>query len=587
MNDLDAAQQARRPLAGRDEIIAIGLDAAAWEMCASLIRTAYSPNVKERADCSTALCDLQGRTLALATYAPAHLGSTLKVVGAILARFPLEEMRPGDAFLANDPYIVGVTHLNDCTVAAPVFVDGKPVAFTAAVAHQSDVGGRVPGSESGDSTSIFQEGIRIPPVKLLDQGVLRRDIWELVLLNSRTPHFNEGDLRAQTAANERGAQRLQALYARYGTEDMTQAIGNMLDACERRARERIRSVLAPGRYSAEDWLDEDGVSDTPVRLAVDLTADDGRLVFDFSRSAAQLGSGKNIPYTHLMATVYFCTVSMIDPALPVNEGLYRVIEVVSPEGNVTNARAPAGVSSRNLTSMILADAIMNALGQAAPGRATAAGGPYQGIIVSGQDPRLSRFYVDYENYAGGQGGSAVGDGADVMQLHTTNTSNLPIEVTELEFPLRVERYEMICDSGGAGRHRGGLGVRRDLRLVAPQATLALRSARQRFEAKGLRGGGSGSLGAYRLDPEADGSGGTRLPSTLSEHPLADGVLLRIETPGGGGYGDPRERDAALVAYEVLQQRISVHAARELYGVVVAADGRLDEAATRELRSNKA
>lgn len=562
---------------GRAEIIASGLEAVAWEMCASLIRTAYSPNVKERADCSTALCDLSGRTLALATYAPAHLGSTLKLVPAILERFPLGELRPGDAFLANDPYIVGVTHLNDCTLAAPIFVDGRPVAFAAAVAHHSDVGGRVPGSESGDSTSIFQDGIRFPPVKLFDQGKLRRDVWELFLLNSRTPHFSEGDLRAQFAANERGIQRLQALYARYGEAALQSAIANMLDATELRVRNRIRAVLRPGRYSAEDWLDEDGISDTPVHLAVDLTVGDGELSFDFSRCAAQLGSGKNIPYTHLMATVYFCTIAMIDPALSINEGLYRTIRVIAPEGNVTNPRPPGGVGSRNLTSMILADAITNALGQAAPERASAAGGPYQGIIVAGADPLRNRFYVDYENYAGGQGGSALGDGADVMQLYTTNTSNLPVEVTELEFPMRVERYEMIRDSGGAGRHRGGLGVRRELRIVAPTATLALRSARQRFPAGGLLGGKPGSCGSYTLND------GERLPSTLSEYPLRDGALLRIETPGGGGYGDPRERDAALVARDVLQGKVSPAAARDIYAVVVSADGQLDVPGTAALR----
>lgn len=569
--------------AARTEIIASGLEAAAWEMCASLIRTAYSPNVKERADCSTALCDLEGRTLALATHAPAHLGSTLRLVPAILERFPLDTMEPGDAFLANDPYIVGVTHLNDCTLATPIFVDGRPVAFAASVTHHSDVGGRVPGSEAGDSTSIFQEGIRLPPVKLYEAGEPRRDLWELFLLNSRTPHFSDGDLKAQMAANTRGAQRLVALYERYGAGETGLAIAAMLDATERRARARIREVLQPGTYTAEDWLDEDGVSDTPVRLGVAITVGEGDLTFDFSRCADQIGSGKNVPYTHLMATVYFCTKAMIDPAMPVNAGLYRTIKVVAPEGSVVNPRPPGGVGSRNLTSMILADAIMNALGQAAPDRAMAAGGPYQGIIVSGPDPVRNRFYVDYENYAGGQGGTARGDGLDVMQLHMTNTSNLPVEVTELEFPLCVERYELIPDSGGAGMHRGGLGVRRDLRIAAPDGVLALRSARQRFPAEGLQGGARGSLGAFLLDPDA-APAGPRLPSTLSEHKLHDGALLRIVTPGGGGFGDPRRRDPSFVARDVAQGKVSVAAARDLYAVACDERGTIDQAATARLRA---
>src|SRR6185503_9859990 len=208
--------------------------------------TAYSPNIKERADCSTALCDAQGRTLALATYGPAHLGSTLRLVPALYQRFPRETMRPGDVFFANDPYIVGVTHLNDCTIATPIFVGREVVAFAAAVAHHSDVGGRVPGSESGDSTSIYQEGIRIPPIKLFDAGIRRADIWETFLLNSRTPHFSDGDLYAQIAANNRGAQRLEALYRRYPAA-MEAALGEMLDATERRARAAIREQLRPGK----------------------------------------------------------------------------------------------------------------------------------------------------------------------------------------------------------------------------------------------------------------------------------------------------------------------------------------------------
>jgi N-methylhydantoinase B len=544
------------------EIIASALEAAAWEMCASLIRTAYSPNVKERADCSTALCDAHGRTLALATYGPAHLGSTLRLVPALYQRFPRETMRPGDMFFANDPYIVGVTHLNDCTIATPIFVGGELVAFATAVAHHSDVGGRVPGSESGDCTSIYQEGVRIPPVKLFSEGTLRADVLELFLLNSRQPQFSEGDIYAQLAAATTGIQRVQEMYARYGRESVAHSIEEMLDATERRIRSFIRDHLRDGTYTATDWLDEDGIHDEPVKLAVTTTVHGDRIKFDFSDCAAQLGTGKNIPYTHTMATVYFCLKAMVDPNASINEGLYRPIEVIAPEGSIVNPRPPAGVSSRNLTSMILADVMIDTLGQAAPERVMAAGGPYQGIILAGPDPARNRYFVDYENFAGGQGARADGDGTDAIQLHMTNTSNLPIEVMEIEFPIRVERYAIVPDSGGAGRYRGGCGVFRDLRVLGADTVLSVRSARQKFPAPGKNGGSCGSAGTYVLNPGTAGE--KKLHSTFSEMPLQEGDLLRIVTPGGGGLGNPAERSTAEIETDVREGKVTSDAVRRFY-----------------------
>lgn len=568
---------------GKTEIIASALESAAWEMCASLVRTAYSPNVKERADCSTVICDVDGRTLALATHGPAHLGAALRLVPAILQRFPLDTLRPGDLFFANDPYIVGVTHLNDCTLTAPIFVDGKVVAFSAAVAHHSDVGGRVPGSESGDATSIYQEGIRVPPIQLFAAGQLRKDVLEMFLLNSRTPYFSEGDIYAQKAATASGIQRVQDLYARHGAETMNSSIRAMLDGTERRIRNCISANVRDGVYHAEDWLDEDGINDDPVKLAVTVTVAGDQITFDFSESAAQLDTGKNIPYTHTMATVYYCLKAMVDPGLSINEGMYRPIKVIAPEGSVVNPRAPGGVSSRNLTSMILADVMIDALAQAIPNRAMASGGPYQGIILGGWDPQRSRFFVDYENFAGGHGASVRGDGMDVAQLHTTNTANLPIEVMELEFPVRVERYEMVMDSGGAGRYRGGCGVTRDLRMLTDSTTVTVRSARQRFPAQGKQGGHAGSTGAFLLNPT--GSGDVKLRSTFSEMALHQGDLLRIVTPGGGGIGNPFARPAEDVATDVREGKVSAAQAREVYGVVMRAAGyAVDAERTAKLRS---
>lgn len=536
------------------EVIASALEATAREMNAALVRTAYSPNIKERADCSTALTDMQGRTLTLYTNAPAHLGATLRLVPEILKRFPLETLRPGDAFMANDPYIVGVTHLNDCTIASPIFVEDEAVGFAVAVAHHSDVGGRVPGSEAGDSTSIYQEGIRFPPVQIYRAGERRHDVVELFLLNSRTPHFGEGDLLAQLAAAERGIQRVQELFARFGREVMLERIDQMLESTEARTRHQIRTNLKDGTYSAEDWLDEDGLTDTPVRLATDITIKDGHIHIDLSRCADQVGSGKNMPWTHTLSTVYYCLKVFTEPNLPINEGLYRCVSVTAPEGSIANCRPPAGVSSRGLTSMILADCIIAALGKAAPQKALAPSGTYQGIILSGYDPIRSRYFIDYENFSGGQGGRVTADGMDAVQLHITNTLNLPIEAMEAEFPVQVERYELLPDTGGRGKYRGGLGVVRELRILVDGVSLATRSARQRFPAAGLFGGMPGSLGAFILNPGTPKE--RKLPSTKSEISLKKGDLLRIVTPGGGGFGPEAERRPDDAHKDLLSGKVS-------------------------------
>lgn len=548
---------------GTTEIVSSALNACTKEMLASLIRTAYSPNIKERGDCSTAICDIQGRTLSLAANAPAHLGATLRLVPQILKRFPPEVLRPGDVFLANDPYIVGVTHLNDCTVAVPVFVDGQPVAFAIAVAHHSDVGGRVPGSEAGDSVSIFQEGIRIPPLRIYTAGKKNADVIELFLLNSRTPHFGQGDLAAQVAAVDRGATRLGELYGKHGRSNMEKSLDDMLAGTEKRVMEKIRSGMRPGVYTADDWLDEDGVSDNPVHLAATISIDSHEIIIDLSGCDDQIGSGKNIPWPHTLATVYCVLKSFVDPGGPINEGLFRAVRVIAPEGLVVNPIAPAAVSSRNITSMILADVLMNAIGQSCPERQVAYSGPFQGTILSGKDPRNQVFFIDYENFCGGQGATRTNDGMDAVHVHMTNTSNLPVESMELEFPVIVERYELIEDSGGAGEYRGGMGILRDFRLYGEDMAVALRSARQKFPAKGINGGRHGSLGAFILNPGTPQE--KRLPSTSSATPLRKGDLLRIMTPGGGGMGDPAHRRPEAIRSDYLQGKISSTAIKNEYG----------------------
>ena len=545
------------------EIIAGALETVTREMSTALIRTAYSPNIKERGDCSTSLLDPSGRTLALTTNGPAHLGSTLGFVDQLLRLFPAGTLCPGDAFVANDPYTVGVTHLNDLTVAAPVFWGDRIIAFAVTVAHHSDVGGRVYGSESGDSTSVFQEGVRYPPLRLYAKGRLCEEILELLLLNTRTPDYARGDVLAQMAAVERGTQRLHELWRRYGMERTDDAIAELLRATEQRARAAIRANLREGVYTGRDWLDEDGARDGLIELPVTVHVRDGNIYVDFSGCPPQLDTGKNVTFSQLLATLYYCVKSVVDPSLPTNDGYFRVVEVTAPHGSIVNPRPPAAVSARTSTSMILADAIFNALGQAAPERAVAACGPNQGLILGGWDAARRRHFVDYENFAGGQGGRASGDGMDVVQVHMSNTSNLPIESVELEYPLFVERYEIVPDSGGAGTFRGGLGVVRDVRALADGIRVTGRGVRQRSAAQGLDGGQPGGMGAYVLNP---GTRGQRtLRPTFSDLTLRVGDVLRVISPGGGGFGDPKKRSGEALDADIREGKVTPDGVQRDYG----------------------
>jgi N-methylhydantoinase B len=543
-----------------DEVVSNLLGAVADEMLIGLIRASYSPNIKERADCSASVFDAEGQTIAMASSAPLHLGALSGLVDTIRERIRRDGVEAGDAWIGNDPYVCGGTHLNDIAVVAPVVENGEVVAFLSNLGHHADVGGRAPGSESGDNTSIFQDGLRIPAMKLADGGRVREDVVDLVLLNSRTPEERRGDLRAQLAALHIGTQRFRDVVARYGVPQLRTSMAALMNATEVRFRAAIRA-LPDGVYTAEDFLDDDGLGGGPIRIATAITIEGDRIALDFGGTDGQVPSGKNMAPGGLPATVYCALKMLVDPDLPNNSGYYRAVSIVCPEGNLLNPRPPAAVGSRAMTAQILADAIFAALVPALGDRALARSGVQQGVIFAGIDPRTNRYYVDYENFAPGIGARRTKDGADCAQVHTTNTSNLPIEAFEAEFPLTIERFELIIDSGGAGRLRGGLGVRRDFRLQEP-TRLAVRSARQRFPALGLEGGQPGSLGSF----EVVGVDGQirRIPSTATDLPLAPGEVVIVRTPGGGGIGDPRERDPERVADDVREGRVSAAAAREIY-----------------------
>jgi N-methylhydantoinase B len=535
----------------RAEVVARFLLATAEEMGATLMRTAFSPNIKERADCSTAIFDRAGEVIALAQRVPIHLGSMVGAVDEILRRYPEREIHPGDMFIANDPYNGGGTHLPDINVIAPVFIGGRIAAYVANIAHHADVGGMVPGSEAAVCQSIYQEGIRIPPVRIMLRGRLNRDVSEVLLLNSRTPEERIGDLQAQFAANTVGARSVAQLFARYGARETEAAIAAYLDFTERRFRAAI-ARLPRGVYEAEDFLDgnEEG-SVAPIRLK--LTVGAGRLDFDFAGSAPQLLSARNIPYRALLATVYTVAKTLLDPEVPANAGYYRTLHISAPPGSVVGPVPPAAIGCRSISASVLGDVIAQALSQAMPDKALAGCGPHHLYVLSGTDPRSGAYFVNYETLAGGYGARADRDGVDGVRVHASGSSNLPVEALEHAYPFRVERYALRDGSGGAGQYRGGAGVIRDYRVLADDIVVSLSSERQHVAARGMAGGADGATGAFILDPDTPQE--RKLPSAAADVRLPRGSVLRIATPSGGGYGPPAKRDPAALERDLREGRV--------------------------------
>jgi N-methylhydantoinase B len=565
------------------EVIAHRLRAASEEMMATLVKTSYSPNIKERRDCSTGIFDAQGRLLALTAIAPLHLSSLIGTIENVIARFPKEKLRPGEAFLVNDPYNGGGSHLPDITITGPVFHGGRLVAFVANIAHHSDVGGKVPGSESSDCTSIFQEGIRLPPVRILDNDQVCEDVLNIILLNSRTPREREGDLKAQIATNIVGCRRVQEIFGRFGMEPTLAGIEAWLDYGEARVRAGIRA-LPDGSYENEDTIDHDGIVPRMIPARVKVTVDGERLIFDFTGSGEQMAGSRNMVWNAALAGVYYAVKALIDPDLPPNAGYFRAIEVIAPPGTIFNAQSPAAVGDRGSTGNVIGDVIFGAFAKAVPERVMAGCGPLHGLTFSGVDPRRGDYFVNYETYAGASGAQHDQDGKDAVRVHVSGAANLPVEAAEHEFPLTILRYELIPDSGGPGRFRGGLGTLREVVSWAENGRLVGRGLRQVVGAPGLDGGGTGRTGRFLMDAATKDE--TRLDANFSDLPIESGHTIRIETPAGAGFGRPLTREIAHVLADVISGKVSPTAAREAYGVAVMRTGHsfaIDEKETAALR----
>jgi N-methylhydantoinase B len=507
----------------------------AEEMGMVLRRSSYSPNIKERLDFSCAIFDAAGEMIAQAAHIPVHLGAMPISVKTAIERLTF---RPGDVVILNDPF-AGGSHLPDITLITPIFTPGaggpQLFGFVANRAHHADVGGMTPGSMP-PSTEIFQEGVIIPPLKLVEGDQLNESMMQLLLANVRTPEERAGDLRAQLAANRKGLERMHEVAQRYGQGEVSYYMKQLLAYAERMTR-ALLTDLPDGRYSFKDYLDGDGIKPEPIEIAVTVTIQGDEAVVDFSQSAAQVRGSVNAVYAvTLSATLYvFRALTGLD--IPANSGCLAPIQVIAPEGKVVNARPPAAVAGGNVeTSQRITDVLLGALAQASPGRVPAASqGTMNNVIIGGWDPERQKSYTYYETIGGGMGAGPDSPGADAIQCHMTNTLNTPIEALEYAYPFRVRRYEVRRGSGGAGRQPGGGGICREMELLH-EAHLTLLTERRHFAPYGLEGGEPGQPGRNLLIREG---AEISLPAKTAQM-MQPGDVLRVETPGGGGYGQGQE-----------------------------------------------
>jgi N-methylhydantoinase B len=563
------------------EVLRNAFQSAAEEMGVTLTRTALSPNIKDRRDCSTAIYTPGGKLVAQAEHIPLHLGLMPAVVKKVLEFYPPDELAPGDAVIINDPYVSG-SHLPDVCIITPVFARGLLLAITANLAHHVDVGGTAPGSMSTTATDIFQEGIRIPPVKLYRGGRLNRDLLEVLAHNVRTREEFFGDIQAQLAANEAGRQRLAELAAKYGVEKLQYYMREIIDYAERRFRAALREIPA-GTYRCSDFLEGDGVSADLIEIAAAVQIGDGDVKVDFTGTSPQARGPVNATRGVALACVYFAVKAVADPDLPSSEGIARVIEVITPPGTLVNPCFPAPVAHANInTAQRIADVVLGALAQAAPEKVTAAGtGSMSNFTVGGKDAG-QRYYSYVETYGGGQGAMDGRDGMDGVHVNMTNTFNTPIEVIEMNYPLLVERYGLVPDSGGAGEFRGGTGLVREINVLE-DAVVSVSTERKAVRPWGLAGGHPG--GGSRCLVYVGGGDAAEMPAKFTRE-VPGGTTVVLETAGGGGFGNSFRRSPEAVRRDVVGGLVSREAAFNQYGLVLDDAFNIDWEGTREKRDRR-
>jgi N-methylhydantoinase B len=565
------------------EVVKASLSGIVQEMQNSLFRTGFSTIVRESQDASCAIMNAQAEVIAQHVVLPLHIGAFPACCAAVRKEFG-DDIGEGDAFLINHPYQGGSPHAPDIAVITPVIVDGALFGFCGSIAHKSDIGGPVPGSCSGQAREIFNEGLHLPAVRYQRRYRPNGDLERLIAANSRTPELVLGDISGQLGADRLGERRIGELIAKYGNDKILVCCGRLLEASEAKIRAAVKE-WRDGRFEAERFVDDDGVElNRPVRIHVAVEKSGESIHFDFGACADQTKGPANIRPPLVQAACAYCLISMIDPFMYVSSGLLRAFSINAREGSVLNPFFPAPVNTYNPTVHAVVDAVYEAMSHIVPEKARADGSGSRSIILGGRNTYTGQGYVQYEIIGGGAGARAGKDGASGTTVNQSNAKIAPVEIIESEFPTRLLRFELIADSGGPGQFRGGLGIRREY-LNLEDARFSIRSAKHVIPPNGCAGGSSGRTGDIWINP--DGAQAKRLPTRYADFPLKEGDVFRLDTPGGGGFGDPLARDPARVLADVGEGTVSAAAAETHYGVVLTeADGAwtVDQAATTSLRA---
>jgi len=548
------------------------------EMDAILFRAAFSPVIAEARDGSHGIYDAEsGGTVAMGkTGLPIFIGAMSFATRAVIDRAGAQGgFAPGDAWLLNDPY-VGATHLNDVKIVKPLFRDGRVFCHLASVGHWLDVGGNVPGNYNPRATDTFQEGVRIPPVKLFDRGELRQDVVDILLANTRLPNYSYGDLNAQLGALDLGERRMCELLDELGDALVADAMAEISTRAERQMRELI-SEIPDGSYAFEDHIDNDGLTDEPLKVALDLTVSGDRMILDFSRSAPQCAGPMNVTRTTTIATC-FVALKHVFPEVPANAGCLAPIEFIIPDDTVLSARVPKPVSGYTENIMRTIDVIFGAMSQCAPERVNGASfSTINATLISGRRVGEARDYILFAFFGGGLGGYPSGDGLNHGNAPIGMATMPPAEITEAAYPVRFTNWGLRADSGGPGRYRGGLGAVYEMEMLQDDTRLVLFGERAHFPAFGVLGGAAGLPNRITYDRD-DGPHTPSIGAKIGETLLKRGQRLRLETPGGGGYGPVSERDSHAIAEDIKLNLVSREGAARDYGVTVAADGTISKAA---------